>query len=213
MVRRFHRELTGELLPDVDQEPPAFGEAPEPREFARDPKELQASLRRHRLYPHKLHIVTEGESEVRLVVGLFEAFAQRAWEGSGLEITDLGGDRLDMSRTMLAGFGVYADTVALLLDNENDVERITKQIRASGVVPHMRVKLCEPNLEEENFSTGELIALVAGIARARRRATTDRRGAEDRNGEAQRRRWPAQGHGVGAGGAGPVTGARTRADR
>lgn len=167
MVRRFHHELTGELLPDVDHDPPSFGKAPEPRGFARDPKELQVALRRHRLYPHKLHIVAEGESEVRVVVRLFEVFAQRAWEGSGLEFTDLGGDRLDTSRPMLAGFGVYADTVALLLDNENDVERVTKQIRASGVVPDMLVKLCEPNLEEENFSAGELVALAAGIARAR----------------------------------------------
>jgi hypothetical protein len=167
MVRRFHRELTGELLPDVDQDPPAFGEAPEPREFARDPKELQASLRRHGLYPHKLHIVAEGETEVRVVVRLFEAFAARDWDGSGLEITDLGGDRLDTSRPMLAGFGVYADTVALLLDNENDVERVTKQIRASGLVPGLEVKLCKPNLEEENFTAGELIALTAGIARSR----------------------------------------------
>jgi hypothetical protein len=87
---------------------------------------------------------------VRVVVRLFEAFALRSWQGSGLEITDLGGDRLDTSRTMLAGFGVYADSVALLLDNENDVERVTKQIQVSGVVPQMLVKLCEPNLEEEN---------------------------------------------------------------
>lgn len=167
MVRRFHRELTGELLPDVDQDPPAFGEAPKPGGFARDPKELQASLRRHRLYPHKLHVVAEGETEVRAVVRLFEAFSGRAWGGSGLEITDLGGDRLDTSRPMLAGFGVYADTVALLLDNENDVERVTKQIRTSGVVPHMLVKLCDPNLEEENFTAGELIALAAGLARSK----------------------------------------------
>jgi len=51
--------------------------------------------------------------------------------------------------------------------NENDVERVTQQMRASGVVPHMLVKLCEPNLEEENFSAKELIALAAGVAHAR----------------------------------------------
>lgn len=167
MVRRFHHELTGDLLPDIDQDPPAFGEAPQPRGFARDPTQLHATLRRHRLYPHRLHIIAEGESEVRMVVRLFEAFAARAWEGSGLEITDLGGDRLDTSRAMLAGFGVYAETVALLLDNENDVERVTRQIKASGVVPQMLVKLCDPNLEEENFTAGELITLATGIARSR----------------------------------------------
>lgn len=87
--------------------------------------------------------------------------------GGCLEITDLGGDRLDTSRAMLAGFGVYAETVALLLDNENDVERVTRQIKASGVVPQMLVKLCDPNLEEENFTAGELITLATGIARSR----------------------------------------------
>ena len=164
MLRRFHHELTGTLLPDIDQDESDAGAADTPRPLSREPRALDAALRRHRLYPHRLHIIAEGETEVRLVIRLFEAFAGRKWEGSGLEITDLGGDKLDGARPMLAGFGIYAQNVALLLDNENDVERVTRNLKESGDVPALSVTLCEPSLEEENFSPRELIDIASRVA-------------------------------------------------
>jgi hypothetical protein len=162
VFRRFHRDLTGELLPDVDQLDHEIGE---PRQLGREPAQLVDALRRTRLYPHRLHIVAEGETEVRLVKSLFEAFAGRPWEGAGIEITDLGGDKLEGSRAMLEGFGVYANSVALLLDNENDAERITERLKEAGSIPDLHTTLCKPSLEEENFTADELVAIAKELAR------------------------------------------------
>jgi hypothetical protein len=161
VFRRFHRDLTGELLPDVDQ---LMRDDPEPRRLGREPGQLVDALRRTRLYPHRLHIVAEGETEVRVVKRLFEAFASRPWEGAGIEITDLGGDKLQGSRAMLEGFGVYARSVVLLLDNENDVQRVTTRLQGAGSIADLHVTLCEPSLEEENFSTDELVDIAKQLA-------------------------------------------------
>jgi hypothetical protein len=162
VFRRFYRDLTGELLPDADQLD--AGEV-EPRELGREPAQLVDALRRSRLYPHRLHIVAEGETEVRLIQKLFEAFAARSWHGAGIEITDLGGDKLEGSRAMLEGFGVYASSVALLLDNENDVQRVTKHLKEAGSIPDLHTTLCEPSLEEENFNADELVAIAKDLTK------------------------------------------------
>lgn len=162
MLRRFHRELTDKLLPDVDQLQRDPEE--EARPLGRRPEDLDRALRRHRLYPHRLHIVAEGETEVRLIKKLFEAFAGQPWEGSGLRITDLGGDKLEGSRTMIEGFGGYAQDVALLLDDENEARRVSEQFKRAELAPSLHVTLCEPSLEEENFSDDELVALAQQLA-------------------------------------------------
>jgi hypothetical protein len=96
---------------------------------------------------------------VRIVTRLFEAFA-----GAGIGITDLGGDELEGSRTMLEGFGVYANGVALLLDNENDVKRVTTRLQEAGSIPDLHVTLCDPSLEEENFTADELVDIAKQLA-------------------------------------------------
>jgi hypothetical protein len=160
MLRRAYRELTGELLPDADQirDPDLT-----PRLIGRHPDQLRQALREHQLYPHRLHMVVEGETEVRLVKRLFEAFSNHSWEGAGLLITDLGGDKLKGSRTMLEGFAEYADAVALLLDDENDAKRVTSRFSQDGVIRDEHVKLWNLSLEEDNFTPQELLGLVAEI--------------------------------------------------
>ena len=161
VFRRFYRDLTGELLPDVDQ---LMRGEEVPRGLGREPAQLVEALRRKRLYPHRLHIVAEGETEVRVVKRLFEAFAARPWQGAGIEITDLGGDKLEGSRAMLEGFGVYANSIALLLDNENDVERVTRRLKEAGSIGDLHATLCDPSLEEENFSADELVEIAKQLA-------------------------------------------------
>jgi hypothetical protein len=105
-------------------------------------------------------MVVEGETDLRLIVRLFEAFASRPWDGAGLVITDLGGDKLEGSRTMIEGFSVYADAVALLLDNENDAERVTRMLSRDGVLAPEHIQLWERSLEEDNFAPQELLLVL-----------------------------------------------------
>ena len=83
VLRRAYRELTGELLPDADQiRDPDLS----PRPLGRHPDQLGEALRDHQLYPHRLHMVVEGETEVRLVKRLFEAFRARDYFVGGLMV-------------------------------------------------------------------------------------------------------------------------------
>lgn len=159
IFRRFYRETSDQLLPDVDQ----HGED-EPRKFGRVPVQLVTALRRHRLYPHSLHAVVEGQTEVAVITHLFEAFTGRTIDEAGIAITNLKGDRLEQSRAMLEDFGTYADSVALLLDNENDVERVTQRMSVSERIADLHVTLCNPNLEEENFTSDEFLAIAISVA-------------------------------------------------
>jgi hypothetical protein len=154
VLRRFHAELTGSLLPDADQ-------------LERETREEPRPLARTSAAPHRLHVIAEGAVEVQIVRRLFEAFTHQGWERAGLRITDLGGDKLEGSRSMIEGFGVYAQHVALLLDDENDAQRITRQFQRSGLAPSLHVTLAEPSFEEENFTDDELVSFAQAVAQRR----------------------------------------------
>jgi hypothetical protein len=165
MLRRFYRELTGTLLPDADQGYLADPDV-EPRPLKKDANALTNTLRRQGLAAHKLHVVVEGETEVRLVAGLFEAFTGRTLAEAGIAITDLEGDKLEQSRRFIEGFGIYARDVALLLDDENEAKRVADQWVRDGVLPAANVYLATPSLEEENFTPDELVAMANQLGSA-----------------------------------------------
>jgi hypothetical protein len=118
------------------------------------------------LHPYRLHLIVEGATEVRVINKLFEAFSRRTLAQSGIGITDLGGDKLEGSRPMLEGLAAYAEDIALLLDDENEVARITRKLSESGLFPERHVTLSEPSFEEQNFTAAELIEVVAEMATA-----------------------------------------------
>jgi len=126
----------------------------------KDRDALVDALRIQGLTAHNLHIVVEGETEMRLVRGLFEAFAGTTPEAAGIALTDLEGDKLEESRRFIEGFGLYARDVALLLDDENDAERVVDQLVKAGIVETAHTHLASPSLEQENFSPDELIAMA-----------------------------------------------------
>lgn len=174
MLRRFARDVIGELPNDIDQldDPVA-----EPRSVTRSKGDLVDALRGRGLYPHRLHIVVEGDSEVRVIKTLFEAFHRTSWERSGLAITSLrGGDNLEKSRPMLDGFSAYAEDLALLVDDENEAAEVVRRLARDGVVPEPHITLSKPSFEEHNFKAEELLALVAEYGRehgAKLRLTTE----------------------------------------
>ncbi len=159
LVRRFYLELTGDLLPDADQSN-VIDTSVTPRMLRKDRDALVDALRIQGLTAYKLHIVVEGETEMRLVRGLFEAFAGTTPEAAGIALTDLEGDKLEESRRFIEGFGLYARDVALLLDDENDARRVVDHLVKAGIVEAAQVHLASPSLEQENFSPDELVAMA-----------------------------------------------------
>lgn len=165
LVRRFHNEVTGELMPDADQRN-LVGEAARPRPLRKDRDALVQALRTQGLTAHKLHIIVEGETEIRLVTGLFEAFSRQTLDAAGIAMTDLEGDKLEESRRFIQGLGLYSRDIVLLLDDENDAKRVVQQMADAGTVRLEYVHLASPSLEEENFSPEELVALANRLAAA-----------------------------------------------
>ena len=162
VLRRFYLELTGNLLPDADQG--CVRDSPtKPRRLRKDRDALVEALRGQGLTAHKLHIVVEGETEMRLVRGLFEAFANATLEGAGIAMTDLEGDKLNESRRFIEGFGLYARDVALLLDDENDAKRVVDQLVKAGIVEAAHAELASPSLEQANFTPDELVAMANAL--------------------------------------------------
>ncbi len=159
LLRRFYLELTGELLPDADQSY-LIDSSISPRPLRRDRDALVDALRLQGLTAHKLHVIVEGATEMRLVKGLFEAFAGRTLDAAGIAMTDLEGDKLEESRRFIEGFGLYARDVALLLDDENDANRVVDQLVKAGIVDAAHAELASPSLEEANFTPDELIAMA-----------------------------------------------------
>jgi hypothetical protein len=159
VVRRFYGELTGVLLPDADQGY-VRDRSIEPRPLRKDRDALVHALRAQGLTPHKLHIVVEGETEMRLVEGLFEAFAGTTLGAAGIAMTDLEGDKLEESRRFIEGFGLYARDVALLLDDENDARRVVDHLISAGVVQADHAELASPSLEQANFTPDELVSMA-----------------------------------------------------
>jgi hypothetical protein len=159
VVRRFYRDLTDDLLPDADQGFPLDGSVT-PRPLRRDRDALITALRIHGLTAHKLHIIVEGETEIRLVKGLFEGFAHTTLGAAGIAMTDLEGDKLEESRRFIEGFGLYARDVVLLLDDENDARRVVDRLVKAGVINVDHARLASPSLEQENFSPDELVAMA-----------------------------------------------------
>lgn len=161
MFRRFANALDETLPPDIDQ----VGVSEEaPRPLHRDRIQLRDALRRRGLNPYRLHLIVEGETEVRVITRLFEAFSGQSLSEAGLKMTDLGGDKLEVSRPMLEGLATYAEDVALLLDNENDVGRVITSFTDAGVFPTQHVTLSDPSFEEANFTAAEMIEIVRGMA-------------------------------------------------
>ncbi len=137
------------------------------RPLRRDRDALVDALRIQGLTAHKLHIVVEGETEMRLVRGLFETFTPLTLEEAGIAMTDLEGDKLEESRRFIEGFGLYARDVVLLLDDENDAKRVVEQLVSAGIVDAAHAELASPSLEEANFSPDELIAMANQLGAAR----------------------------------------------
>lgn len=165
-VRCYVAELTGELPPDADQIVRSPADV-EPRPIERSRGQLGSALRRHGLYPHALHIIVEGATEYEFIGQLFEAIQNESLQDAGIAMTDIGGDKLEASQPMLEGFAIYANTVALLLDDENEVARVTRQLESQGTITNLDVYLMVPSFEEESFTISDLLEMVGRLGRRR----------------------------------------------
>jgi hypothetical protein len=202
MLRRLYLDLTNELLPAPDDMFDGSGGAWKERLFGHEPrialkpKDLHVELLRHRLYPHSVHVIVEGDSDELLIRGLVEAISGPV-EDLGVTFSVLKGTgRVRPLSTVLAAAGRYARFPILVVDREGDVERDIGLLKRDGVVTDETVFLWEASLEEDNFTLEELVQVARDIAAtkgAKLDLTAERlREAHD----AQRRSSPRGGKGL-----------------
>lgn len=173
MLRRLYFDLTNKLLPAPDDMFDGSGGAWKERLFGHGPRialkphDLHVELLRHRLYPHSVHVVVEGDADELLIRGLVEAISGPV-EDLGVTFSVLRGTgRVRPLSTVLATAGRYARSPILVVDREGDVERDIGLLKRDGVVTDETVFLWEASLEEDNFTFEELVQVAKDIAATR----------------------------------------------
>lgn len=169
MIGRFWFEMTGRYLPSIDTAPHRRSTIPidhvatsEPT-HARTPEALREQLRAHGLWPGKVHVVVEGDSEVIWVRRLVEALLGHL--PADLVMTNLRGvGGASRMQHLVETIADYATSSALILDNEGEIARYARELMKSGRVDSRDVHLVDTSFEEANFADRELVETVAYLA-------------------------------------------------
>jgi hypothetical protein len=170
MLRRFYRDVTGQLLPDADEFTDLSGGEWKQRMLGHEPRlsfdhsDLRAVLVRHRLYPHHVHLVVEGETEVLVFRKLIEALGGEI-SRLGVTISTLRGvGRARLHEEILRAAKTFARFPVLVADREGDIERDVAVMKQEGLMTDETVLLWERSFEEDNFTEIELVQMVEEIA-------------------------------------------------
>lgn len=173
MLRYFYFDLTGTLLPDADEDIEAPGKWREnllghERRLTYSRKDLETVLKRHRLYPHGIHLLVEGETEELLFPLLFDGMFGESWRQAGVRVSNVHGvDNLPASQELLVAARQYAQAVVLVLDREGDAARQSQIWIKRGLLVSEHVFLWGRSLEQDNFQIEELISMISVFAAER----------------------------------------------
>lgn len=169
MLRRWYRDLTGEILPDSDEvgtfpaewRPNWLGHE---RRMTYDRKDMQRLLEMHGAYPNRVHVLVEGETEEAVLEELILAFRNTEPSALGVKIEPFAGVGNVTDR--LLQISSYAREAVLVADNEGDLARTVKALQARGELENLHLRLCDKNFEEDNLSVEELIDVARVAASA-----------------------------------------------
>jgi len=166
MVRNFYRDLIGELLPDCD-EVGSFGRdwkaemLGHPARPHYDQVDLQRVLKRHHLYPHRAHVLVEGDTEKQVVETLMEAARGLDAKALGIEVTDLGGvGNVSRAEKLLEAVRSYPRELLVVADREGEIARRIEGWKRAGLITDRQVHVWDTSFEPSNFTSDELVAIA-----------------------------------------------------
>lgn len=178
MLRRFYRDLTGELLPDADlvgqglgdssrldhlieRRERFFGHGPRLTADAQDGRKVLLDLG---IYPHSIHVVVEGQTEQNMVCGILDNVIGPYFTEQ-LVFTDLHGVGNAVSiDEVVAAVLDYAERTVLILDNEGPATARVRTLIEAGQVDERNVLVMDTSFEESNFTDEELVEVAALVA-------------------------------------------------
>ena len=171
VVRRFYRDLTGEVLPDAEvvalaatdeelelrsrQRDRFLGHEPRLRYDAEDAKRM---LRAIGIYPHGIHVIVEGESEEVVVPGVVESLLGSAAVDDVIMTNLRGVGGATRIEKLLTSVTDYALQTVLIVDDEGDMRPTVDRLMADGLLDPDDVLIQDTSFEESNFTDEELRA-------------------------------------------------------
>ena len=168
MVNRLWYELTGSWLPGIDVVPHRRSAVPLCYETVRDSpvgrtrEALRQQLRAHGVWPGRIHVVVEGQTEERWVRGLLRA--SLGVVPRDVLITNLHGTgAAKRMEPIVDAIADQAGSTALIVDAEGDMGRYVRTLVSSALVDERDVLMVGTSFEEANFSYGELLRVVRHI--------------------------------------------------
>jgi hypothetical protein len=180
VLRWFHHELTGEWLPDVDELFDMGGGSYKERLYgtrrpAADRSALPELLDDFGLYPYRVELIGEGDSELVALEEILDYGYGLTFERLGILVTDLGGaDVPQAARRLLSSLRRYANYFLLVLDSEGTARAMVDELLRSGVIegiPDERrrdaVQEALTAVREQTFATPKEYRAALRAARSR----------------------------------------------
>jgi len=140
VLRRFHHELTGDWLPDVDELFDLGGGEYKVRLYgtkqpAHDRSALPALLDDYGLYPYRVELIGEGDSELAALEEILLYAYGLEFSRLGISTTDLGGaDVHQAARRLFSSLRRYTNYFLLVMDNEGAAREVVDELLRSGII-------------------------------------------------------------------------------
>jgi hypothetical protein len=168
VIRGWHAQLAGEPLPDVDglfgidrngAKQHVYGTA----ELRGNREALPPLLEHFGLYPWRVQIIAEGESDLAMLEELLAARYGLTFGALGIHASPLGGADIPANAELILGaVRVYSNYYLLLFDNEGRarqmIETLVRAGHIEGISDAQRKRALEEALAEaraHTFATGD----------------------------------------------------------
>lgn len=140
VLRLFHHRLTNDWLPDVDEVFDLGGGQYKDRLYgtkrpADDRSALPALLDNYGLYPYRVELIGEGDSELAALEEILGYAYGLEFGRLGISTTDLGGaDVHQAARRVLSSLRRYTNYFLLVMDNEGAAREVIDELLRSGII-------------------------------------------------------------------------------
>jgi hypothetical protein len=140
VLRAWNFELTGKELPDVDGLVGFGGDTAKQRLFGTTDLRgnravLPALLDLYDLYPYRVELIGEGDSELAALREIFEVGYGTSFERLGIHTIDMtGADMPPNTERLLTSVRTYANYFLLVFDNEGRARAVIEALMRAGVL-------------------------------------------------------------------------------
>ncbi len=140
VIRSWQQRLTGEWLPDIDEHRGINGQAFKQRHYGTldvrgNRALLPIVLEDHGLYPWRVQLIGEGDSEIAALRLILEKGYGLSFETLGIAVTDMGGaDIPAKAERLLGAMRGYANYFLLVFDNEGKARELIDTLRRAKVI-------------------------------------------------------------------------------